>query len=67
MRVVKVCQSKDEALLIKSLLDACDIPVTVQSDDMGLKPYLSFTQAVKVLVKDEQAEEAILILEESQK
>jgi hypothetical protein len=63
MEVIKVCKSRVEADLIKSLLESEGIEVLISADDMGgLTP--SLTQGVRVLVREDQVELALSILKQ---
>ena len=66
---VKTCLSKPEAEVAKTVLEANGIEVMTSTDDCGgMRPHLAFaTGGIRLMVKQQDAQKALEILENSDK
>ena len=65
---IRTFSGRLEAEIARGVLEANDIRVALSADDMGgIRPELSFSLGVRLLVMEENAEEALSVLEMSAK
>lgn len=64
---IKTFLNRYEAEIAKGLLESRGIEVILSADDAGgMQPQLTFTRGVRLIVKEEEAEAALKILEEQE-
>jgi hypothetical protein len=60
---IRTFPERNEAEIVKSLLDSSGIPALIQADDMGgTRPFMQLTTGVRLLVARDRAAEALALL-----